>query len=285
MSSDEQRDRPEEDDLEQKIGDAAKLGLPLVTVLGAAAAGAVQGPPAAFLVLAGGTLVGVIALFWSSVRTLAGETPLAGADAYALGAPRAEEEQKRAVLRALKDLEYERSVGKISEEDYAELVAKYRAEAKRLLRVLEEEAAPRREQIEALVLTRLAEEGLVEPTDDASTSSYRDAPKNDKRDKEDRRDKGKPTKKTRAPKKELSGAGAPGEPEENEPRPIVQGQLFDVDASLVCSSCGTCNDVDAVFCKKCGTRRGAPAPDIDEASQASDDDDDDVKQEAKGEKA
>jgi ribosomal protein L40E len=284
MSSDEQHNPPEEDDLEQKIGDAAKIGLPLVTVLGAAAAGAVQGPPAAILVLAGGTLVAVIALFWSSVRTLAGETPLAGADAYALGAPRAEEEQKRAVLRALKDLEFERNVGKISEEDYAELVAKYRAEAKRLLRILEEDAAPRREQIEALVLTRLAEEGLVEVTDEASTGGYRDAAKSDKRDKESKREKSAPPKKAKAPKKERIGIGAPSESDEEEPRPLVKGKLFDMDAPLVCSSCGTQNDADAVFCKKCGMRRGAPAPDDD----APDDDaasDDEATREAKGEKA
>src|SRR5687767_13420751 len=104
--------------LEERLARDARLGLPVATLVLAAAAAVVLGPPAAILVLAGGALIAVIATFWASVRTLFGETPLAGADAYALGAPRAEEEQKRAVLRALKDLEFERSVGKISEEDY-----------------------------------------------------------------------------------------------------------------------------------------------------------------------
>src|SRR5690606_34598187 len=109
---------------------------------------------------AAGTLAAVIALFWQSVRTLVGETPLSGADAFALGAPRVEEEKKRAVLRALKDLEFERSVGKISEEDYRQLVATYRAEAKRLLQQLDEAQRPRRDRVAGLIEARLRSAGL-----------------------------------------------------------------------------------------------------------------------------
>ncbi|MEJ7732368.1 MAG: hypothetical protein WKG00_24585 [Polyangiaceae bacterium] len=151
--------------IDERITRYAKLGVPLVTLGTAAVVGITLGTPPALLVLAGGALVAVIATFWASVRTLLGETPLGGADAYALGAPRAEEEQKRAVLRALKDLEFERSIGKISEEDYAELVAKYREEAKRLLRVLDTDAAPARRQIEVLVARRLRDEGLASSAD------------------------------------------------------------------------------------------------------------------------
>jgi hypothetical protein len=124
LERDDSRDQP--NDLEKKLAGYARIGLPVLTVGIALTAGFVQGPASAILVLAGGALIGVIAIFWASVRTLLGETPLSGADAYALAAPRSEEEQKRAVLRALKDLEFERSVGKISEEDYVELVARYR---------------------------------------------------------------------------------------------------------------------------------------------------------------
>ncbi|MCC6553190.1 MAG: zinc ribbon domain-containing protein [Polyangiaceae bacterium] len=146
--------------LERRIIEHAQVGVPVAVLLGAAIAGYTLGPPSAVLVLASGALIGVIAVFWSSLRTLLGETPLSGADAYALGAPRAEEEQKLAVLRALKDLEFERSVGKISDEDHRELVAKYRAEAKRLLRILEEDAGPRRARVESLVAARLRRAGL-----------------------------------------------------------------------------------------------------------------------------
>jgi len=150
---------PADDDgreLDQRIGMYLTLGLPAATVICAVAGGVLQGAAAVVLVLCAGALVSVIALFWASIRTLVGETPLSGADAYALGAPRAEEEQKRAVLRALKDLEFERSVGKISDEDYQALVAKYRADAKRLLRTLDEDAEPRRQRAADLVAERLA---------------------------------------------------------------------------------------------------------------------------------
>src|SRR5262245_36056855 len=156
-------------------------------------AGKLQGPPLAVLVLAAGALIGVITALWASLRALLGETPLSGADAYAIAAPRAEEEQKRAVLRALKDLEFERSVGKISEEDYGDLVAHYRSEAKRLLRVLDAEAQPRRAEVEDLVTRRLVEEGLLEGEPGAKPAAGSDeaAAKAEKKSK-------KKSKKTRA---------------------------------------------------------------------------------------
>src|SRR5262245_55702449 len=163
---------PRRTEFDPQLGQALKLGAPIAVVLLTILAGWLQGPSAAILVLAGGALLAVIAVLWASIRTLVGETPLSGADAYALGAPRAEEEQKRAVLRALKDLEFERSVGKISDEDYAVLTAKYRGEAKRLLRVLEEEAQPRRERVEPMVVRRLRKEGLIDKAD----AAYREAP-------------------------------------------------------------------------------------------------------------
>ena len=62
-----------------------------------------------------------ISLFWTSIQDLSGESELTLDEALGMAAPSAEEERKRSVLRALKDLEYERSVGKISEDDFAEL--------------------------------------------------------------------------------------------------------------------------------------------------------------------
>lgn len=100
------------------------------------------------LVTAAGVLVLAVFLFWSSLERITGESPLTLEEALGLGAPTAEEEKKRAVLRALKDLEYERSVGKISEQDYAELSARYRSEAKRLLQSLDAELSPLRRQAE-----------------------------------------------------------------------------------------------------------------------------------------
>src|SRR4029079_6561668 len=142
--------RRDTSELAKKVVENAKIGVPLATLGLAVLAGATMGAPAVILVLAGGALIAVIAVFWESIRTLLGETPLSGADAYALGAPRAEDEQTRAVLRALTYLEaarserarthfeFEPSVGDISGRDCGSLTTKYRKEGKRPLRLLDE---------------------------------------------------------------------------------------------------------------------------------------------------
>lgn len=258
----ESRDQP--NDLEKKLAEYARVGLPVLTVGIALAAGFVQGPASAILVLAGGALIGVIAIFWASVRTLLGETPLSGADAYALAAPRSEEEQKRAVLRALKDLEFERSVGKISEEDYVELVARYRGEAKSLLRQLDQQAQPRRERVEALVAKRLRREGLVaqgsaaatEPSEDEADVTTTKPIESEEADRKSadpaaRAGKAKKRKKAREPAASATPE-APAAPQASAP-PAAEA------ATRTCAECSTKNDPDAVFCKKCGARQEAIA--------------------------
>jgi hypothetical protein len=129
--------------------------LPVVSIAAALTMGAVYGVGTALLTLAGGVLLIVITILWASVRTLSGEAAITLEEAIALGAPTAGEEQKRAVLQALKDLEFERSVGKIDEADYQELVQRYRTEAKRLLRAVDEDLAPLRERAAAYVADQL----------------------------------------------------------------------------------------------------------------------------------
>ena len=85
---------------------------------------------------------------------------------------------KRAVLRALKDLEYERSVGKISPEDYAELSAKYRAEAKRLMQTLDDALEPARQKVEQQLQQRLERAGVVLPPEPALDPDPEKTPEN-----------------------------------------------------------------------------------------------------------
>jgi len=132
-----------------------RAALPLLTIFGSMIAAFAFGIEIALLIVASGALIGVVALLWASVQSLTGEAPITLEEALGLGAPSAEEEQKRAVLRALKDLEFERSVGKISEDDYADLSARYRAEAKRLMQALDESAEPERARVDKLVAERL----------------------------------------------------------------------------------------------------------------------------------
>ena len=142
-------------EIAQRVTRALKWALPLATILAAIVVGATYDPGAAILVLAGGALLGVIAVLWASVRTLSGETAITLEEAVLLGAPSSAEEQKRAVLQALKDLDYERSVGKVSDADYEELLRRYRTEAKRLLRAVDEDLAPRRARAEAYLAKHL----------------------------------------------------------------------------------------------------------------------------------
>lgn len=144
---------------------ALRAGSAVVLLAAFAVTTSVRGLGMGLLVLAGGLLLLAVALIWSSVQSLTGEAPLTLDEALSLAAPRAEEEQKRAVLRALKDLEYERSVGKISEEDYVELSARYREQAKLLLRTLDAELAPTRQRVERLLEKRLARAGAPGKTE------------------------------------------------------------------------------------------------------------------------
>jgi hypothetical protein len=188
--------------------------------------GVVAGLGPALLVLAGSALVGAVFLFWSSLGRLTGESPLTLEEAVGLGAPSPEEERKRSILRALKDLEYERSVGKISEEDFAELSARYRAEAKALLQSLEGELAPLRNKAEKRLASRLKKEGIESAHDEPAGSGSDGA-----RAGED------------APSADPSESG----PTHSEPREIsVSGP------HAVCAKCATRNDADASFCKRCG---------------------------------
>jgi len=156
---------------------AVRAALPVVTIVVAVITGVMLGVEVSLLVIAAGALAGVIALLWASVQALTGESPLTLDEALTLGAPSAEEEQKRAVLRALKDLEFERSVGKISDEDYTELSTRYREEAKRLIQLIDAGSEAERERAEKALAQRLAQPvkeppkpAEPEPKDDADES-------------------------------------------------------------------------------------------------------------------
>jgi hypothetical protein len=222
---------------EERLVQEARRWFPLVIAGGTLAVGYLMGPALGILVLAAGAAVWAIATLWGSVRALVGETPLTGEDAFAMGAPSVEEEQKRAVIRAIKDLEFERSVGKISEEDYAVLVAKYRAEAKRLLRVLDERASPQRAKAEKLVASHLATKGIAkahEPVEHMEENPF--APP--ARVSEPNAD-APPTTTKKSRKKKRRGERAATATGEDSGRRVR------------CAECGASNEPDARFCKGC----------------------------------
>ncbi len=226
------------------------LLVPLVVGLAAIAA-AVRGLPDAVLVLACGMLLLVISLLWNSLQGLTGESPISLDEALGLGAPSAEEEQKRAVLRALKDLEYEHSVGKISEEDYASLTARYRAEAKALLRSLDQNLAPNRERAEKMLEERLASADL-----DNKAQPRRADGKKKKKHKEPEPEP-EPAEAEAATEDEAAEAEATSAPEQEPPakenkETARQSTPTPRAPTRRCAKCDTRNDLDARFCKGCG---------------------------------
>jgi hypothetical protein len=247
------------DERDRKMGRWLAAAIPTLTVLGAAIAAMLQGAGAAIVVLAGGALAGAIAILWASVRTLLGEVPLSGADAYAFGAPGAEQEQKIAVVRALKDLELERSLGKISERDYRELVARYRAEAKHLLRLLDDRASPARARAEAIVHERLVRDGLA---DAARPSTTRRLPSEPMQEEAGRRNlsSGRDTERRHVP------AQAPVASSARDVSPAVDATGPREGASSLCARCKKSNENGALFCNRCGARLGSHVSDTGDIS-------------------
>ncbi len=140
------------------------IGLPTGTILFALVAIAMFSISFGLLILIGGALLGVIALFWASLRTLSGEADVDEDDVAADDAfdERARLSRKKMLLRALKDLERERALEKITAEDFTEVAARYRDELKTLMRSLDDDLSSRREKAEALLREHLAKPAETE---------------------------------------------------------------------------------------------------------------------------
>jgi hypothetical protein len=159
------------DDAERSLGRAVAAGLPVATVLGAIAAGVIASLGSAVIVLACGALLGAIALLWTSVRTLSGDAPLPADMEALVGAPAGASElseKKGRVLRALKDLESEHAIGKIDDVDYQAIAARYREDAKAVMREMDRELDPTRAEAERIAAEYLARRGLAERPKEAA---------------------------------------------------------------------------------------------------------------------
>lgn len=153
----------------------ALIGITIVVALGV---GFVAGVASAFLAFVTGALLGAILLVWHSLRTLAGDTEVdAALETAATQAPTALTEKKRRALRALKDIEQEHSLGKIDDDDYKELAAQYRTQAKDVIREIDDALAPYREKAEALVQAHLDKQKKLEAKDDKRAKDLSVCPK------------------------------------------------------------------------------------------------------------
>jgi len=112
--------------------------------------------PAAIILLScaifAAAYVGVTAL--RTVLPLAGTLREEAAEAIGDRTRAALEREKTLVLRSIKELEFDRGMGKVSEKDFAEMSARLRARAARLMRQLDA-GSLYREQIEKEISRRL----------------------------------------------------------------------------------------------------------------------------------
>ena len=83
------------------------------------------------------------------------------------------EREKTLTLRALKDLEFDRAMGKISEADFAEITTRLRSRAARLLGQLDAEHGYR-EQIERDIARRIGTEPAVQTAPAAKATAAQD---------------------------------------------------------------------------------------------------------------
>ncbi len=247
------RERTEEEvaDDERKLGTSVAIGIPVVTVFASAVLGVVASAGPALLVLGAGILLGTIALFWASLRTLTGDAPLAQDLEHASFSTTTDAmvERKRMLLRALKDLESELAVGKIDAKDYAVLSDRFRKEIKDLMREMDDSIEPHVKKAEELVEKHFSKIGL-------SGEPFR-----------------APGKASQAKPRALEVDDAL--PESDRQDEAAAKSPDDGKVRVSCSACGASNEPDARFCKGCGgALDGAPEKST-KAEDTSDDDEDD----------
>ena len=141
--------------------------------------------------------------------------PLAADDASIFSEPLSErsrhatEREKALVMRSIKELEFDRAMGKLSPRDFDEMAGRLRARAIMLMKQLDDGGSAYREIIERELAARLSRSVRLQPEDGAL------------------------------------------QPEARTPQPEAAGRKAEPGA---CSSCGTANDADASFCKRCGAK-------------------------------
>lgn len=119
--------------------------------------------PTAFIVLSSGALLFAVSFIWGSFRALfGGSTEGFVSESSAMRKRHELLDEKEAVLKSLKDLEFEHEVGKLSDDDYQRLTAELRTRAKRILGELDDELRDHKKKAKQLLERELAHELKLE---------------------------------------------------------------------------------------------------------------------------
>jgi ribosomal protein L40E len=240
---------------ERALGRWFAVILPAGTALLAIAIGSVTSIGPGILVLAAGALLGAIALLWSSLRTLAGDAALPEELEAIDGIPLREDPlqaRKKELLRALKDLAHDHAVGKIDAEDFEDLDTRYREQAKAVMREIDLAGTPSREKAEKLAREHLAKAGL-------RAAAVRDSSEDVADDRDDDEEE-EPVDEDDADSGPLPEPVAIVRPAKTAARPRITERQ-------TCASCGTSNEGDATFCKKCGASLAPTSAEEREAAE------------------
>jgi hypothetical protein len=149
--------------------------------------------------------------FYRMLSPLVSDAPPAASEPLSERARAVLEREKALALRALKDLEFDRSMGRMSQADFDEMSARLRGRALSLMKQLEEDGTGYRSIIERELSARVAARHLERTA------------------------------------------------------PAAQPQAPATADKSLCG-CGTRNDPDAAFCKRCGIRLGDDAITADAAA-------------------
>ena len=228
-----------------------------------------------FLTLAAGGLLTALFFVWQSVRAALGVVEVGLSDDADRERARLLE-RKAALLDGIADLRFEHDAGKINAEDFAVVDAQMRAEAKEVLRALDEELEPYRAEAERLIEAHLAGSSLPSlatlaldgrSADRARESDSRlgsEAPKTARQPRDTGDSEAPVSKPRRRSRPSMSDSGS----RDNHllcptcMAPNVPDAEYCVEcrarvAPLACRACETVNDADATFCKKCGAALSA----------------------------
>jgi len=136
------------------------------------------------------------------------------------------EREKMLALRSIKELEFDRAMGKVSDQDFQEMSGRLRARAIALMKQLDDTGAGYRQLIEQELRTRIGRGGAPRAAGASSAPAADDAPA------------------AGAGEEPAAAAVASATAVEDAPEPIA-----------FCPGCGAkVDDADARFCKRCGRR-------------------------------
>ncbi|MDB4986954.1 MAG: hypothetical protein JWN04_2132 [Myxococcaceae bacterium] len=126
--------------------------------------------PSMFIVLSVGGLLFAVSFIWASLRSLFGGVSESHVgESQAMRSRHELLDEKEAVLKSIKDLDFEHEVGKLSDEDYQKLAAETRARAKVILKQLDDDVREHRVKAEKLLEKELGRALKQDPKPELST--------------------------------------------------------------------------------------------------------------------